>query len=156
MRFSRMTQLAAMLMVAATVATARAQAQVPLISPGAVWKYDDRGLDQGTAWSGAGFNDTSWPSGAAQLGYGDGDEATAVGFGPNPDSKFITTYCRHAFNVASPTTITNLRVRLLRDDGGVVYLNGVEVFRSNMPQGPIGITTLASAAAAGADETSFF
>jgi hypothetical protein len=35
---------------------------------------------------------------------------------------------------------------LKRDDGGVVYLNGSEVFRSNMPEGVIGSQTRASLA----------
>ena len=33
-----------------------------------------------------------------------------------------------------------------------VYVNGVEVFRTNMPAGPVGITTKASASLGGADE----
>ena len=39
-------------------------------------------------------------------------------------------------------------MRLLRDDGAVVYLNGVEVYRSNMPTGTIGHTTRASSPSA--------
>ena len=46
-------------------------------------------------------------------------------------------------------------MRLLRDDGAVVYLNGVEVFRSNMTNGPIASTNLASVAISGTDETNF-
>jgi hypothetical protein len=43
---------------------------------------------------------------------------------------------------------------LLRDDGAVVYLNEVEVFRSNMPtNGPITFATLASSNVGGGDET---
>jgi hypothetical protein len=53
-----------------------------LVPTGAIWKYLDNGSDQGTAWRSAGFNDASWASGPAQLGYGDGDEATVVSFGP--------------------------------------------------------------------------
>jgi hypothetical protein len=30
-----------------------------------------------------------------------------------------------------------------RDDGAVVYLNGREVFRTNMPEGPVSYSTLA-------------
>jgi len=47
-------------------------------------------------------------------------------------------------------------VRLLRDDGGVVYLNDVEIFRSNMPTGTIGYLTVASAATVVPDENTFF
>ena len=44
---------------------------------------------------------------------------------------------------------------MLRDDGVVVYLNGTEVFRSNLPTGTIAYTTLASTAIGGGDETTF-
>src|SRR5688572_33317131 len=57
-----------------------------LISTGAVWKYLDNGTDQGTAWRGTSFADGSWLSGPAQLGYGDGDEATTNSFGPDRKS----------------------------------------------------------------------
>ena len=127
-----------------------------LVSTGAVWKYLDNGSDQGTTWRDVAFNDTTWASGAAQLGYGDGDEATVVGFGPDPGNRYITTYFRRAFTVPDASLYTSLTLRLLRDDGAVVYLNGTEVFRSNMPAGPIIYTTLASAAIGGADESTFF
>ena len=106
-----------------------ARAQVTLISTGAVWKYLDTGADQGTAWRGLGFVDDTWALGPAQLGYGDGDEATIVGFGADANNKYITTYFRNTFNVVDASSITNLRARLERDDGAVVYLNGTEVFR---------------------------
>src|SRR2546430_11514971 len=47
-------------------------------SPGGVWKYLDNGSNQGTTWKNAGFDDSSWPSGTAQFGYGDGDEQTMI------------------------------------------------------------------------------
>jgi hypothetical protein len=94
-------------------------------------------------------------SGPAQLGYGDGDEATVVGYGGNPGAKQITTYFRRSFSVANPSQFSTLNLRLLRDDGAVVYLNGSEVFRSNMSAGAIGYTTLASTTVSGAEESAF-
>jgi hypothetical protein len=38
----------------------------------------------------------------------------------------------------------------------VIYLNGREVFRSNMPGGTIAYTTLASSTVGGSDELAFF
>ncbi len=127
-----------------------------LVQLGATWKYLDNGSDQGTAWRGPTFSDGAWASGPAQLGYGDGDEATVVGFGPNASAKYITTYFRRTFTVASASSYTSLGLRLLRDDGAVVYLNGTEVFRSNMPSGAVSGTTPASVAVGGADESAFF
>jgi hypothetical protein len=132
-----------------------ALSQVTLVSTGAVWKYLDNGSDQGIAWKASAFDDSSWASGPAQLGYGDGDEATVVSFGLDANNKYITTYFRRAFNVPNASSITNLRARLQRDDGAVVYLNGVEVFRNNMPGGSVLFNTLASAAAPD-DGGSFF
>jgi hypothetical protein len=116
-----------------------------LVPRGSAWRYVDDGSDQGTAWRDPAFADTGWKTGAAQLGYGDGDEATVVSYGGNPDAKFITTYFRRSFTVTQPGQFGRLTLRVLRDDGAVAYLNGIEVFRSNLPAGPIGYRTLASA-----------
>src|SRR4026207_484645 len=81
-------------------------AQTTLISTGAVWKYLDNGSDQGTAWRAISFNDSAWTNGPAELGYGDSTdgrpEATVISFGPDANNKYITTYFRRSFNVASP------------------------------------------------------
>jgi hypothetical protein len=128
-----------------------------LIATGAAWKYRADGSDQGTAWRGLAFDDATWAAGPAQLGYGDGDEQTVVGYGPDPDNKYTTTYFRHAFDLPETGVHNSLRLDLLRDDGAVVYLNGVEVFRSHMPAGAITAATLASTpAVGGADESTFF
>jgi hypothetical protein len=137
-------------------ATTAAGATSPLIPPGASWKYLDNGVDQGTAWRGVSFDDSIWASGGAQLGYGDGDENTSVSFGGNPANRYITTYFRKSFTVADPSLIGALSLGLLRDDGAVVYLNGQEVFRSNMPTGTIGYATAASSVVSGAAETTYF
>src|SRR6186997_3428099 len=110
-----------------------ARAQTSLVSTGAVWKYLDNGSNQGTAWRGVAFDDSSWAQGPAELGYGDGDEATLVSFGNNASAKFITTYFRTSFEADGVASFSGLLLRLRRDDGAVVYLNGSEVHRANMP-----------------------
>ena len=155
-RAERALLLAVLLAAFLVPAPRQASAGVTILVPtGSVWKYLDNGTNQGTAWRAVAFVDGAWASGAAQLGYGDGDEATVVSFGPNSSTKYITTYFRRAFTVADPSAFAALSLRLLRDDGAVVYLNGVEVFRSNMPTGTVSSSTLASSALGGADETTF-
>lgn len=127
-----------------------------LVPAGSVWKYLDDGSNQSNAWQTIDYEDDGWEAGPAELGYGDGDEATVVSYGPDSSNKYITTYFRHLFEVADLTGITNLIVRLRRDDGGIVYLNGVEVFRSNMPLGPVNYLTLAASSAGGTNSTAFF
>jgi hypothetical protein len=127
-----------------------------LVAKGSVWKYLDNGSNQGTAWRGVGFSDSAWTSGAASLGYGDGDELTVVGYGPNGGDKYITTYFRRVFTVTDASRFNSLTLRLLRDDGAVVYLNGTPVLSSNMPTGAISYTTRAASSANGADENTYF
>ena len=126
-----------------------------LVEQGSRWRYLDNNSDQGTAWRSLAFNDAAWASGPAQLGYGDGDEATVVNGGPTSD-RFVTTYFRQKFNVTNALAYTNLSVRLLRDDGAVGYLNGTELFRHNMPSGTITRATAAASVVGDADETTFF
>jgi len=78
-------------------------ANTTLMSKGSTWKYVDNGTNQGTAWRASAFSDSTWASGAAQLGYGDGDEATIVNYGPDPNNKYVTTYFRRSINVPNPS-----------------------------------------------------
>ena len=130
--------------------------QTALVPEDAVWAYLDDGSDQGTAWKETGFDDASWSSGNAELGYGDGDESTVLSYGSDANNKYITYYFRHEFQVANPDSTTYLTLRLLRDDGAVVYINGTEVTRSNMPSGTIDYLTTASSSVSGEDEDTFF
>jgi hypothetical protein len=120
-----------------------------------MWKYLDDGSDQGSLWVGDGYDDSAWKSGAGQLGYGDGDETTVVGFGGPADNKAITTYFRTTFNVDDPAQVQALALRLIRDDGAVIYVNGIEVYRDNLPAGTITSTTTATNPIAGADESAW-
>ncbi|HET7735750.1 MAG TPA: hypothetical protein VFK52_07230 [Nocardioidaceae bacterium] len=113
------------------------------------WRYWDKGT-RPTYWNLPGFDDSLWASGQGHFGYGDADETTVVGWGPSATNKYVTTYFRTTFDV------TQLRdtivVQLTADDGAVVYLNGVEVVRDNLPTGPIDGSTLALVGRSGSDE----
>ena len=123
------------------LATTTATESNDLVAAGSTWRYLDDGSDQGTEWRAADFDDASWASGAAELGFGEGDEATTIASG------HITYYFRHTFNVASPGDVSTLTLSLKRDDGAVVYLNGTEVARDNLAAGEVTYTTLADNAA---------
>ncbi len=132
-----------------------AQAQRTLVPAGASWKFLAGNTDLGTAWRAPAFDDAMWSEGRAKLGFGDDDVVTVVGFGAVPETKFTTTYFRHTFNVVDAATHTNFLLRLQRDDGAIVYLNGTEIYRSNLPTGPVSYNTFASSALGGSDETVF-
>lgn len=121
----------------------------------AVWKFKDNGTDLGTQWKARNFDDLTWTSGRAKLGYGD-PATTTVSFGPNSANKYITTYFRHHFTVADPSAYHALSMKLLVDDGCIVYLNGSEVARRNMPDGDVDYKTLATVTVGGTEESAFF
>jgi phosphodiesterase/alkaline phosphatase D-like protein len=123
-----------------------AMADQTIFAAGASWKFLDNGSNQGTAWRAASFSDAAWASGLAELGYGDGGEATVVNGGPT-SSRFITTYFRRSISIPSVATFTGYTMNVKRDDGVVVYVNGTEVYRNNMPTGAIAFNTVAAATA---------
>lgn len=125
-----------------------------LVDAGSEWKYLDDGSDQGTAWRSSGFDDSTWRTGEAQLGYGDNDEATVIDGGPSGD-RFITAYFRKSFPVRTLEGYFSLHLRVLCDDGAVIYLNNVEAWRVGMPEGAIDYTTRASAGVSGDAERTF-
>ncbi|MFT6166590.1 MAG: secreted PhoX family phosphatase [Vicingaceae bacterium] len=125
------------------------------ITKGVSWKYDDSGLDLGTAWTANNYNDSTWAFGDAPIGYSN-PVATTVDFGTDPNDKHITTYLRHTFSGTNTAQYDSLIFDVLRDDGAIVYINGVEAFRTNMPNGIVGFDTTAVLVVGGADETTYY
>ncbi|MCO8124654.1 lamin tail domain-containing protein [Stieleria sp. TO1_6] len=128
-----------------------------LVQSGAEWNYLDDGSQPPSNWISAAFDDTAWASGPAELGYGDGDEATVISFGSDSSNKHLTSYFRHEFNAdLTAGSLVSATLRVRRDDGVAVYLNGVEIVRDNLPSGPLSSTTLASSVVGGASESQWF
>lgn len=82
------------------------------ITKNATWKYLDNGSNQDVAWRASSFADGGWASNSAELGYGDGDEATIVSYGPSSSNKFITTYFRKTFTIANPAQYDSIQIGL--------------------------------------------
>jgi hypothetical protein len=124
-----------------------------LVAAGSAWRYYDKGSNTfGNAWRTLAFDDHTWSNNVALLGFGDinGQPPTTT----IASNRQWTTYFRQTFTVANPSQVTNLTLRLVRDDGAVVYLNGAEVWRSNITNsGPIAYNTKALSAMSGADES---
>ena len=135
--------------------------EVTLIDLASSWQFNDRGEDLGRSsivsgdpgydnrnWKHPDFDGDLWESGSAPLGYGsitDRVLATVVSYGDDVNLKHPTTYFRHEFQVGGAEGIDALALRIFRDDGVIVYLNGVEVVRSGFDDaGDIGFTTLAN------------
>ena len=112
---------------------------------GSQWKYLDNGSNQGTSWRNSNFNDASWVLGASELGYGETGQNTTVSYGSNSNNKHITTYFRKTISISDLSLFTGIKMNIKRDDGIVVYVNGVQVYIDNITSNPTH-TTLASLA----------
>jgi hypothetical protein len=136
-------------------------APATVLSPlGASWRYLDDGSNQGTAWRGTNFSDTTWSNGLARIGFG-ADAAPLVttirryysgSSGPQPTNY----YFRRTIVVTNPGDFTTLQFRYQRDDGCFIYLNGTRVITNNMPAGEPTYMTLASSTISGSTATLTF
>jgi uncharacterized repeat protein (TIGR01451 family) len=131
-----------------------APAGTTYINWGASWKYLANNTRPAN-WQNTGFSDLTWSSGNSELGYGDGDEATTVGYGGAASNKYITTLFRKVVNIPNPASFLNFKMQIEYDDGYVVYVNGVEISRGNMPTGAITNASLAPDAIEDAVSTVF-
>ena len=130
-----------------------------LIAKKQEWQYLDSGYNLNATnpqWKSVITLTNPWKKGNAELGYGDGDETTTLSYGGNANNKYITSYFRKTFNVPDPNKFVSFILNLKRDDGAIVYINGNEIRRDNLPSGAITSTTLATTAIANGDESTFF
>lgn len=116
-----------------------ANAATVLVAPGgaSTWQYLDAGRTAVPGWNTPAFDARQWKTGAAPLGYGDPGMTTTLSYGRLPEAKPVTTYFRRVVQVPDPARVAHLALDLRRDDGAVVYWNGVEILRDNLPAGPI-------------------
>jgi lysophospholipase L1-like esterase len=128
-----------------TLITGTNQITAALISAGATWSYSDTGTDLGTNWTQPFYDDSAWASAPARFGYGEPVPETPLSFGSSSTNVNPTTYFRTKFVVPWNENFTNLNFRLSQTGGAVVWLNGVEAYRTNLPAGPITYSTLATA-----------
>lgn len=128
-----------------------------LFGRGSQWQFYDKVSEPAGDWKALNYDTTGWGTGNAPLGYG---EAHTTVFTKNDTdgNKIHTAYFRKTFTVADPGKYFGLKLNLRRDDGAVIYINGVEAARSNMPTGPIthDPVTWSASGVGGGDETTFY
>lgn len=108
--------------------------QTIILPTNTAWKYLDDGSDQGSNWKTSSYNDASWQSGLAELGYGDNPITTLAG-------QKITYYFRNNFTISTPNQYYDYTINLRRDDGAIIYINGVEIYRDNINPGIVNYLT---------------
>ncbi len=112
-----------------------------VIPDGSLWKYHRGSSPPPSDWNQPGIDDSSWESGRTGIGYGDGDDLTEL---LDMEGSYLSIFCRKTFTVFQPGTVGELLFTMIYDDGVVVYLNGEEIDRVNMPAGPVTRTTPAA------------
>ena len=106
-----------------------------------VWSYYDQGSLDGTQWTAANYDASGWSQGNAPLGYGK-NEATVLDYGPDSRNKRPTYYFRTTMPIDfTPDETTSFTIRATVDDGCIVYVNGKEAGRYNMPNGQASYST---------------
>ena len=114
---------------------------VEFIAAGATgWRFPASQTSQPSGWPSP--DDSAWPPDPlawTTIGF----PAIEVDYEITEITNNITYYFTYHFNVTSASDFIKLRFRILRDDGAVVYVNGTEAFRTNMPAGTITHNTLA-------------
>jgi hypothetical protein len=115
----------------------------PLVGINQTWRYDQSGADLTPAFVARDFDDSNWPQGAAPLGVEFAQLPTPINTPLTLGQ--VTYYFRTALNLtaAQLNSISQFYVNTLIDDGAVVYVNGAEILRLRMPDGPVTGNTFA-------------
>lgn len=130
----------------AILASSGIQAQTLIFNKNASWSYKDNNQAQPAGWNAQTYDISTWAVGNGPLGYGDPVTTTI-------NSGLTTAYFAKDFTVDLSTLSDNMELGIMRDDGIIVYLNGEEVVRDNMPAGAVTFNTFSSTTIDGAAES---
>jgi len=130
----------------ALMTTSMIQAQTTIFALQSAWKYNDADVALPATWKSSNFDVSNWAAGNGPLGYGDPVTTSFI-------SGVDTAYLIKDFTVNLADLSNTMEFGVRRDDGIIVYLNGEEVIRDNMPSGAITHGTFSSTIVDGAAET---
>ena len=105
-----------------------------LFADNTTWYYYDKGSLDGKSWKASNYSTTDWKSGSAPLGYGQTVTTTT-------NTSLSTLYFRKNVNVRNYSATNGYVLEWVADDGFIIYVNGVEAGRYNMPSGEVRYST---------------
>jgi hypothetical protein len=130
-----------------------------ILGEGHLWRFFRGTQDPPAEWNAPGFDDSGWEQGPVGIGYGDGDDRTVledmrctVVEVPGQDGAgcagggYLAFFARTGFEAPAIPEGQRLFVKVSYDDGFVLYLNGTQIGRVNMPDGPVTRETAARSA----------
>lgn len=130
----------------ALMTTSMIQAQTTIFALQSAWKYNDADVALPATWKSSNYDVSTWAVGNGPLGYGDPVTTSFI-------SGVDTAYLIKDFTVNLADLSNTMEFGVRRDDGIIVYLNGEEVIRDNMPSGVVTHSTFSSTTVDGAAET---
>jgi hypothetical protein len=119
--------------------------QTTFVANDATWRYRFDSTAPDSGWTGTSYDDSAWKTGTGPLGFGTALAATDISAGA-PSPRPLSAQFRTSFQVADVNSVGTPTLTFVADDGVVVYVNGVEVKRQNLPTGTITSNTYATAA----------
>lgn len=119
--------------------------QVTLVQDTDVWKWRYSGDALPAGWQAAGFNDSAWASGPGILGFNTPGIGTDISVGA-PTTRPLSAQFRSTFETPDVGEFASVSLSVIANDGVIVYVNGTEVGRANLPTGTITQNTYATAA----------
>jgi len=112
-----------------------------VIDEGAAWRFFRGSSPVPADWFTETFDDSGWEEGPSGIGYGNGDDETLLG---DMRGAYLAVFFRKSFPAPDRDDFDELLFTVIHTDGVVVYLNGSEIGRSNMPPGPVMESTAAA------------
>jgi secreted PhoX family phosphatase len=134
--------------VLALMTSSAIQAQTFVFNKNSSWSYKDNNLAQPAQWKEKTYDISAWAAGNGPLGYGDPVTTTTA-------TGLVTAYFAKDFTVNLSDLSDTMELGIMRDDGIVVYINGEEVARDNMPAGAVTFDTWSSTTIDGAAESTY-
>ena len=99
-----------------------------LLKKHASWRYFAEEDTPPENWNQRDFDASTWNSGKAGFGYGDGDDRTLI----DMRYKFRSIYLRCTFEIENPEDVKGVHLYLNYDDGFIAYINGTQVAQSSV------------------------
>lgn len=115
------------------------------LSAGSDWSFRYETQAPDPTWTQSTFDDSSWNTGTAPLGWGSPTINTILGEGVATNQRPLAAYFRNTFELPDIATVETLTISTIADDGAAVYINGTEVGRARLDDGAITHTTYANA-----------
>ncbi len=113
---------------------------IRLLGNESVWSYSDSNTYPGDAWTTPDFDDGEWKTGTGLFAN---DSAQVQNADVPLEAGASAYYFRTHFPFEGDPAAVAIELQLAVNDGAVVYLNGVEAGRFNMPEGEVNHETLA-------------